>query len=306
MQLAVPLSPSSLVLGCRCYRRDMSSPVQHRWDLSPAEAQALQQELRRRVVVEDDFGPIRFVAGVDNSYVPATATTCAGVVVLSWPELAVVERQVARTPTTFPYVPGLLSFREAPGVLAAIALLRTEPDLFIFDGQGIAHMRGLGLASHVHRPSRTGQAHHHRGALADSALHGDLPTVLLHDHLGSGQANACARDAPRCGGPVERREDVRQLLVRDAHTPIAHGDDGPLVVPAHGDVHRCTLRAVLDSVTDDVLHHALQLQTVALDHHAVARVHHHRCDPLWSAGLHAGDHVAYRGGHIDGLHAQVQ
>ena len=105
----------------------MSSPVQHRWDLSPAEAQALQQELRRRVVVEDDFGPIRFVAGVDNSYVPATATTCAGVVVLSWPELTVVERQVSRTPTTCPSVPGLLSFREAPGVLAAIARYGRSP-----------------------------------------------------------------------------------------------------------------------------------------------------------------------------------
>jgi len=127
----------------------MSSPVQHRWDLSPAEAQALQLELRRRVVAQDDFGAVRFVAGVDNGYVPATATTCAGVVVLSWPELTVVERQVSRTPTTFPYVPGLLSFREAPGVLAAIELLQTEPDLFIFDGQGIAHMRGLGLASHL-------------------------------------------------------------------------------------------------------------------------------------------------------------
>src|SRR5919197_219400 len=99
------LSPSALVPGCTCYRRAMSSPVQHRWDLSPAEAQALQQELRRRVVADDDFGPVRFVAGVDNTYVPATATTCAGVVVLSWPELTVVERQVSRTPTTFPYVP---------------------------------------------------------------------------------------------------------------------------------------------------------------------------------------------------------
>src|SRR2546430_16082626 len=81
-----------------CYRSDMSSSVQHRWDLSPEEAQALQQELRRRVVADDDVGPIRFIAGVDNSYVPATATTYAGVVVLSWPELAVVERQVSRPP----------------------------------------------------------------------------------------------------------------------------------------------------------------------------------------------------------------
>jgi deoxyribonuclease V len=121
----------------------------HRWDISPQEAMALQQELRGRVVVRDDFGPIRFIAGVDNSYVPATETTYAGVVVLSWPDLDVVEQCVSRTPTTFPYVPGLLSFREAPGVLAAIAMLETQPDLFVFDGQGIAHMRGLGLASHL-------------------------------------------------------------------------------------------------------------------------------------------------------------
>ena len=121
----------------------------HRWDISPQEAVALQQELRGRVVVQDDFGPIRFIAGVDNSYVPATETTYAGVVVLSWPGLDVVEQRVSRTPTTFPYVPGLLTFREAPGVLAAIALLETQPDLFVFDGQGIAHMRGLGLASHL-------------------------------------------------------------------------------------------------------------------------------------------------------------
>lgn len=121
----------------------------HRWNLTPSEAATLQSELRGRVKTADDFGPLRLIAGVDNSYVPATETTYAGVVVLSWPDLAVVERRVSRTPTAFPYVPGLLSFREAPGVLAAIKMLQAEPDLFIFDGQGIAHMRGLGLASHL-------------------------------------------------------------------------------------------------------------------------------------------------------------
>src|SRR5579871_2059914 len=126
-----------------------AGPIAHRWDLTPAEAAAIQRDLSRSVVTHDDFGPLRLIAGVDNSYVPATATTYAGVVVLTWPALEVVEQQVSRTPTTFPYVPGLLSFREAPGVLAAIALLRHRPDLFVFDGQGIAHMRGLGLASHL-------------------------------------------------------------------------------------------------------------------------------------------------------------
>jgi len=123
--------------------------TEFRWDVTPEEAQRLQRALRERVVVADDFGPLRLIAGVDNSYVAETETTYAGVVVLTWPDLEVVERKVSRTPTAFPYVPGLLSFREAPGVLAAIALLEHEPDLFVFDGQGIAHMRGLGLASHL-------------------------------------------------------------------------------------------------------------------------------------------------------------
>lgn len=127
----------------------MHASITHRWDLSPSEAQALQQELSTRVRVADEMGPPRLIAGVDNSYLPESGLTCAGVVVLTWPDLQVVERRVSRTPTPFPYVPGLLSFREAPGVLAAIELLTTEPDLFIFDGQGIAHMRGLGLASHL-------------------------------------------------------------------------------------------------------------------------------------------------------------
>jgi len=127
----------------------MRITTEHRWDVTPEEAQRVQRELRERVVVADEFGPLRLIAGVDNSYVAETETTYAGVVVLTWPDLEVVERKVSRTPTAFPYVPGLLSFREAPGVLAAIALLEHEPDLFVFDGQGIAHMRGLGLASHL-------------------------------------------------------------------------------------------------------------------------------------------------------------
>lgn len=121
----------------------------HDWNLTPAEAEALQRDLPAQVVARDKLGPLRLIAGVDNSYVPATETTYAGVVVLTWPDLMFVERRVSRTPTTFPYVPGLLSFREAPGILAALAMLESEPDLFVFDGQGIAHMRGLGIASHL-------------------------------------------------------------------------------------------------------------------------------------------------------------
>ena len=120
----------------------------HEWDVSPAEAVAIQQRLRPLVSLAPSFrlDELRTVAGVDAAY---GAVGRAAVVVLTFPGLEVVEQAVAERESVFPYVPGLLSFREAPGVLAAIALLQSQPDLFIFDGQGIAHMRGLGLASHL-------------------------------------------------------------------------------------------------------------------------------------------------------------
>ncbi len=125
----------------------------HRWDVSPAKARAIQEELAGRVVLEDAVAPeeVRVVAGVDNTYVKAGDETIAHavVVVLSFPELAVVETRFAERRVDYPYVPGLLSFREAPAVLAAFEGVETEPDLILFDGQGYAHPRRFGLASHL-------------------------------------------------------------------------------------------------------------------------------------------------------------
>jgi deoxyribonuclease V len=125
----------------------------HAWDVSPAEARAIQAELAGRVSLEDaiSLSEITTIAGVDNTYVTRNDETMAGavIVVLTSPVLEVIETAIAWRPVTFPYVPGLLSFREAPAVLAACADLRTEPDVFLFDGQGYAHPRRLGLASHL-------------------------------------------------------------------------------------------------------------------------------------------------------------
>lgn len=121
----------------------------HAWDLSPGEARALQQALKYEIVKEDVLGPVTLVAGVDVGFEDAGHTVRAAVVVLSFPELAVREEVVARTPNRFPYVPGLLSFRELPGVLKALRDLRTNPDLILCDGQGYAHPRRFGLACHL-------------------------------------------------------------------------------------------------------------------------------------------------------------
>ncbi len=121
----------------------------HAWDVTPAEAVVIQNQLRAEVVLADELGPVRTVAGVDAGFEDEGATTRAAIVVLDFPALTVVERVLARRPTTFPYIPGFLSFREIPAVLAALELLQTTPDLLLCDGMGILHPRRFGIASHL-------------------------------------------------------------------------------------------------------------------------------------------------------------
>jgi deoxyribonuclease V len=121
----------------------------HPWNLNPAEAIALQRELRPHLILHDRLGLVRRVAGVDVGFEAGGTVTRAAVAVLRYPELEVLETAIARRPTTFPYIPGLLSFRELPAVLEALEQLPELPDLLLCDGQGIAHPRRLGIASHL-------------------------------------------------------------------------------------------------------------------------------------------------------------
>lgn len=121
----------------------------HAWDLSPADAIQLQKQLAKQVVTQDQYGNIDFVAGVDVGFEDSNQITRAAVAVLSYPKLELVEYAIARRPTEFPYIPGLLSFREIPAVLDALNRLQQLPELILCDGQGIAHPRRLGIASHL-------------------------------------------------------------------------------------------------------------------------------------------------------------
>ena len=127
----------------------MTQPL-HDWNLSQEEARALQNELTKRVIREDRLEePVQFVAGVDMAINENNNKARAAVVLLSYPEMEVVERHIYEEPIRMPYVPGLLSFREAPCVLGAFQQLRQRPQLVMVDGAGIAHPRRIGIASHL-------------------------------------------------------------------------------------------------------------------------------------------------------------
>ena len=121
----------------------------HAWDLTPGEAIALQKDLRRDVIADRplDLDAVRVVAGVDVSV--KNEQSHAAIVVMTFPGFLVIETVLARRPTPFPYIPGLLSFREGPVLEEAFERLKTEPDVFLFDGMGIAHPRRIGIASHM-------------------------------------------------------------------------------------------------------------------------------------------------------------
>lgn len=144
--------------------------VTHPWLVTPAEARALQEALQVRVEAADRLPAIRHVAGVDVGFEADGRLTRAAVVVLSYPALTPVDQAVARQPTAFPYVPGLLSFRELPAVLAAIEQLQILPDLYLCDGQGLAHPRRFGLACHL-------------GVLLDAPAIGVAKTRLTGSHV---------------------------------------------------------------------------------------------------------------------------
>jgi deoxyribonuclease V len=123
--------------------------MEHTWDLSPKEAVALQKRLRAEIVLEPFTKEIKYVGGCDVSLDLHSTDVFAGFVVLSYPDLEMVDHAVIEATVTFPYVPGLLSFREIPPLLTAWDRLTIKPDLVCVDGAGIAHPRRIGIASHL-------------------------------------------------------------------------------------------------------------------------------------------------------------
>lgn len=142
----------------------------HSWEVDRKEAIEIQIKLRENISLRRTFGKIEKVAGADVSFLEKEAI--AGVVVLKFPDLEIIERKFFICPVKFPYVPGLLTFREGPALLGAFEKIKNEPDVILFDGQGIAHPRRMGIATHLglflDRPTV---------GCAKSKLHGDYLAV---------------------------------------------------------------------------------------------------------------------------------
>ena len=121
----------------------------HTWDVTPRQAIQLQKQLCLSVILRNQFDCVSTIAGVDVGFEDNGKITRAAVAVLDFPSLQLQETAIARIPTCFPYIPGLLSFREMPAVLAAVKKLSCDPDLYVCDGQGYAHPRRFGIACHL-------------------------------------------------------------------------------------------------------------------------------------------------------------
>jgi len=199
----------------------------HEWNVSPTKAREIQEELRAEWQGEDRLPEIRTVAGLDAAFVLMGSQALkkrsrwnalreanqaiGGVVVFRFPEMVEIERATAVLPLQFPYVPGFLSFREIPVLLVALEKLKKMPDLLFCDGQGYAHPRRMGLATHL-------------GILLDRPTIGCAKSILIgtHEDLGEKARSWTALTDDKVGGEtigaaVRTRTGVKPVYVSQGH-----------------------------------------------------------------------------------------
>jgi deoxyribonuclease V len=180
----------------------------HPWRVSRERAIEIQMILKSQIRLEKPRGPIRYVAGADVASSKRTDAVWAGVAVLSYPELEVLEEKWVKGESYFPYVPGLLSFREIPVLLQVMEQLETDPDVILCDGQGIAHPRGFGLACHL-------------GLVVEKPSIGCAKSRLVGQFSEVGEDKGCYADLwheKRVIGAVARtRSGVKPMFVSPGH-----------------------------------------------------------------------------------------
>ncbi|CAN5602919.1 deoxyribonuclease V [soil metagenome] len=187
----------------------MKTKPLHEWNLTPAQAIELQKQLGYQVIAEDEFAaPVKTVAGIDLGYDVKADRSRAAVVVLSFPELELLEKSEAVLPIQFPYIPGLLSFRETPVAIKALEKLAIAPNLILCDGQGLAHPRRFGIACHI-------------GLLADVPTIGVAKSLLVGKYENLGEERGSVADLihrkEKVGVALRTREKVQPIYVSVGH-----------------------------------------------------------------------------------------
>jgi len=206
----------------------MEPVFEHPWDVSPTEAALLQQQLQEQVIPEDRIGDIEIIAGVDVSYDAVKKEAQGVVAILSYPDLQLQSYISSRLSNPFPYVPGLLSFREIPPLVECFRKLERPPDLVLCDGHGLAHPRRFGLACHL-------------GVLFDIPTIGVAKRLLVGDH----------EDVPQIWGawrPIIHEGEIVGAALRSR--PHTH----PIYVSIG---HRICLETALKWVLNCVTHYRL-------------------------------------------------
>src|SRR3990172_9639197 len=180
----------------------------HSWKVSPKKAIQIQEALRERVILEKTLSKVRTIGGGDVAYAKDEDRLVGVVVVLSFPHMETLEVATANGKTSFPYIPGLLTFREGPILLKTFQKLEMKPDVMIFDAQGIAHPRGLGLASHM-------------GLCLDLPSIGCAKTPLLGKFtmpgLRRGDFELIRKEGEGVGAVLRTKNGVKPLFVSPGH-----------------------------------------------------------------------------------------
>lgn len=180
----------------------------HPWPATIAEAKNIQQTFRGSVIRENRLAPVERVAGIDIGFEKQGKITRAAVAVLEFPGLNLIEKQIVREKTRFPYIPGYLSFRECPAAVKALEKVTATPQLLLCDGQGIAHPKRFGLASHL-------------GLLTDTPSIGVAKSRLIgtHKNVGArkGQWQALMDNDEIIGAVLRSRDNVTPLYISIGH-----------------------------------------------------------------------------------------
>jgi len=180
----------------------------HSWKVNVEQAIQIQQNLRNRIILENTFSEVKTIGGGDVAYSEDRNFLFSAIVVLSFPKMETIDSVTAQGEIHFPYIPGLFSFREGPILIKAFKNLKLKPDVMIFEGQGIAHPRGFGLASHM-------------GLWLDLPSIGCTKTPLLSDFIypgpSKGSFELIRKEGKEVGAVLRTKENVKPLFVSPGH-----------------------------------------------------------------------------------------